>query len=133
MILTDSTINDVFNWQGNCTISSNTLNSTWKYQSNMPSIVINPGNTCSNLNWTSDNTLEWNYDYNKDFKVEGDIKFNGTSLSERLDRIEERLAILRPNSELEEKWVELKKLGEQYRLLEQDLLEKQKIWDLLNK
>lgn len=68
---------------------------------------------------------------NADFS--GDIKIRGKSLSEMLDTIEQRLAILHPNVELEDKWSELKTLGEQYRALEQDILEKEKMWDILKK
>ena len=68
-----------------------------------------------------------------DAEFEGDIKLKGKSLSNTLDKIEERLAILHPNEQLEEKWLELKKLGDMYRALERDILEKEKIWDTLKK
>ena len=68
-----------------------------------------------------------------DAEFEGDIKIKGISMSDRLDAIEERLGILRPNSDLEGKWENLKALGNEYRALEKDILEKEKIWDLLNK
>lgn len=68
-----------------------------------------------------------------DAEFGGDIKIKGKSLSERLNKIEERLAILHPNSELESKWDELKALGTQYRELEKDIIEKEKIWDTLKK
>jgi hypothetical protein len=54
-------------------------------------------------------------------------------MSDRLDAIEERLGILRPNNDLEGKWENLKALGDEYRALEKDILEKEKIWDLLKK
>ena len=66
-----------------------------------------------------------------DAEFEGDISIKGKSLTEMLDKIEERLAILHPNEELESKWEELKKLGDMYRALEKDILEKEKIWDTL--
>ncbi len=46
---------------------------------------------------------------------------------------EARLAILHPNEKLEEKWEELKKLGDAYRALEKDILEKEQIWNTLKK
>lgn len=63
----------------------------------------------------------------------GDITIKGISLTERLDKIEERLAILRPNLELEDKWEKLKTLGEEYRQLEKEILEQEKVWDILKK
>jgi hypothetical protein len=68
-----------------------------------------------------------------DAEFEGDIKLKGKSLSNTLEKIEERLAILHPNEQLEEKWEELKKLGDMYRALEKDIQEKEKIWDTLKK
>jgi hypothetical protein len=43
------------------------------------------------------------------------------------------LGILHPNDKLEKKWEELKKLGDAYRALEKDIIEKEKIWDTLKK
>jgi hypothetical protein len=48
-----------------------------------------------------------------------------------LHRIEERLNILTPNPKLETEWAELQALGEQYRKLEQHILDKQATWDRL--
>lgn len=68
-----------------------------------------------------------------DAEIEGDLKIKGKSLSEVIENIEKRLAILHPNPELEERWEELKALGERYRELEKDILEKEKMWDILKK
>ena len=68
-----------------------------------------------------------------DAEFDGDIKLKGKSLSESLDKIEQRLGILYPNEKLEAKWEELKKLGDAYRALEKDILEKEKIWETLKK
>jgi hypothetical protein len=62
-----------------------------------------------------------------------DIKINGISLNETLKTIQERLNILVPNSKLENEWIELKKLGEQYRKLEAELEEKSRMWTALKK
>lgn len=70
---------------------------------------------------------------NGDANFEGDIKLKGKSLSEILDNIEQRLAILHPNPELEDKWEKLKELGEEYRRLEKQILEGEQIWDILKK
>ena len=66
-------------------------------------------------------------------EFDGDVKIKGKSISETLDKIEERLAILRPNKELEDKWEKLKELGDAYRALEKDIQEKEKIWETLKK
>lgn len=68
-----------------------------------------------------------------DAEFEGDIKFKGKSLNHVLSKIEERLAIIHPNEKLEEKWEQLKELGKQYRELEADIIEKEKIWNILRK
>lgn len=51
----------------------------------------------------------------------------------RIEKIEERLAILRPNEELESKWEELKNLRQAYIELEKEILEKERIWNELKK
>ena len=78
---------------------------------------------------TTTNSLDVKGDANFD----GDVKLKGKSLSDTLNKIEERLAILHPNEALEEKWEQLKELGKQYREMEKDILEKEKIWSILKK
>jgi hypothetical protein len=60
-----------------------------------------------------------------------DIDINGVSLTKTLAKIEERLAILKPNAALEKDWEELKVLGDAYRKLEAEITEKMKTWDIL--
>lgn len=60
-----------------------------------------------------------------------DIFIGSTSLKEFMARVEERLNILQPNPGLEQEWNQLKDLGDQYRKLEAEILEKQKIWKSL--
>ena len=62
-----------------------------------------------------------------------DIKVGKKSLLHAIDKIEERLGILHPNPELEDRWEELKNLRKQYQELEKDLLEKEKMWTILKK
>lgn len=64
---------------------------------------------------------------------DADIDINGISLKQTLQSIQDRLNILRPNRELEAEWDQLRELGEQYRKLAQELLEKQKMWNTLKK
>ena len=68
-----------------------------------------------------------------DADIEGDLKVQGKSIKEALDNIEKRLAILHPNQKLEEKWERLKALGDMYRELEAEILEKEEIWSILKK
>ena len=62
-----------------------------------------------------------------------DIFIDGVSLKKTLQGINDRLAILQVNPELEAEFDELHALGEQYRALEKKILEKKKVWAALNK
>ena len=68
-----------------------------------------------------------------DADFEGEITIKGRNLTDMLDKIEERLAILHPNPKLEDKWDELKELGKRYKELEQEIIEKEKIWAILKR
>ena len=68
-----------------------------------------------------------------DAEFEGDIKLKGKSLDKTLAKLEERLAILHPNERLEEKWEKLKELRKQYMELEADIIEKEKIMEILKR
>ena len=71
---------------------------------------------------------------NGDANFDGDITVKGRSITQTLEKIEERLAILPPpNLELERDWSELAKLRQQYVELERELLEKQRVFDILKK
>jgi hypothetical protein len=59
-----------------------------------------------------------------------DLILDGVSLKQLL---EERLNLLVPNPEIEQEWSELKELGDAYRKLEQDLIEKSRMWQALQK
>jgi hypothetical protein len=63
---------------------------------------------------------------------DADIRINGVSLTGVLKNIEQRLNILRPNTELEAEWDQLRELGDQYRRLEAELKEKSLMWNKLN-
>ena len=101
--------------------------------------VPNGGYTISSagtgVNWTTGTTntnatVEINADGMK-IKEGGDITIGGKSLSEAIEKIEERLGILNPNPALEERWDKLKELRKQYIEMEKDLLEKEKIMKIL--
>ena len=85
--------------------------------------------TISISNITTPNTLQ----VNGNAEFEGDIKLKGKSLNDTLSKIEERLAILHPNTKLEEKWEKLRELRKQYQELEADILEKEKIVEILKR
>jgi len=60
---------------------------------------------------------------------DADIEINGVSLWKTMQEIANRLNIMQTNPELETEWKELRELGEQYRKLEQHILDKQATWD----
>jgi hypothetical protein len=62
-----------------------------------------------------------------------DIKIGNVSLMDTLNTINSRLAILQVNPELEERWSELKELGDRYRELEKEIVGKEKVWNILKK
>ena len=62
---------------------------------------------------------------------DADLEINGKSLKETIEALEQRLNILVPNPGLEKEWDQLKQLGDAYRKLEADLLEKAAMWKAL--
>jgi hypothetical protein len=60
-----------------------------------------------------------------------DLVIGEKSMRDWMERVEERLNILTPNTKLETEWEELRALGEQYRQLEQHIKDKQATWDRL--
>jgi hypothetical protein len=62
---------------------------------------------------------------------DADIEINGVSLWATMQEIANRLNIMQTNPELETEWKELRELGDQYRKLEQHILDKQATWDKL--
>ena len=114
----------------------------------VPRVTISPNwvgsNTFSNVTWTGNGSWGMGggtgeYHVNQTLKggqlhLEGhdaDININGESLMKTLRSLEQRLNILRPNTELEAEWDQLRELGDQYRQLETELMEKQKMWNKL--
>lgn len=61
-----------------------------------------------------------------------DININGKSMKAWMEKVEERLNILTPNTELEKEWDDLRELGERYRELEKRCKEKAEVWKKLN-
>lgn len=72
-------------------------------------------------------------EFEDDVNIIGDLKLQGKSLKASLDKIEEKLAILHPNEELEEKWDQLRGLRQMYMELEAEIKEKEAVWAILKK
>jgi hypothetical protein len=91
---------------GTFTLNSTSLNSTWDTSYN-DCITIGGQNLTESKLKVLDGLQDWQEEVNK------------------------KLAILQPNSELEEQWTELKEIRERYVKLEKELIEKNKVWDIL--
>ena len=68
-----------------------------------------------------------------DADFEGEVTIKGKNIADMFAKIEERLAILHPNTELEDRWDELKELSKRYKELEAEIIEKEKVWNILKK
>ena len=64
---------------------------------------------------------------------DADIKIGNMSVKHTLEKIEERLCILRPNLELESRWQQLRDIRKAYTELESEIYEKEKMWGLIQK
>ena len=99
--------------------------------------------TAGSFNWQSPNTV-WTTSATGGVTIpaakvgtvelrgeDADIVVNGKSMMKLLERIEERLNLLEPNTELEKDWDDLRRLGERYRKLEKKCKEKAETWKKL--
>lgn len=92
------------------------------------------GTTTSWGTITADPSLKGNsLSVKGDADFEGEVTIKGKKLSDMFEKIEERLAILHPNPELEEKWDNLRALRNAYLELEAEIKEKEAIWGILKK
>lgn len=117
-----------------------TISATGQLLPNVNTMIYNQSNLQAGTVLTSNgSTAAWRdttanvLDVKGDARFDGEITIKGVSLTETLTRIEERLAILKPNPRLEEKWSELAKLRKAYQELEADIIEKEKIVEILKK
>lgn len=101
--------------------------------SNQTSIGSAAGYLFHNSNTTSATHIENALRVHGNADIRGDLTINGKSMLKALEAIEDKLAILTPNLELEEKWEQLKVLRKAYMELESEIKEKQKIWGILQK
>lgn len=99
----------------------------------IPGQVYTTNNTSSS--WiTSDPSLKGStLKVNGDADFEGEVTIKGKNIADMFSKIEERLAILHPNPELEDRWDELKELAKRYKELEQEIIEKERVWAILKK
>jgi hypothetical protein len=82
------------------------------------------------------NIFSMSHDIDGKMRISGDdadIEINGISLRQTLEDIQQRMAILQPNPELEKEFKELREIRQQYIKLERNLLEKKEMWETLNK
>ena len=104
--------------------------------------IASPSTTGANLVWQTPNawtttsavgaTMSVGKSGQLDLKGEdADITINGKSMMRLLERIEDRLNLLEPNTELEKDWDDLRRLGERYRKLEKKCKEKAETWKKL--
>lgn len=114
--------------------SNSTL--TWGVTDNMNSGYSDDGFTINLDNYSDSITVssDWNW-HNKGIQVDedADITLGNKSLKEFMSNVEERLAILKPNPELEDRWEELKELRNKYVKLEKELINKELMWEKLKK
>jgi hypothetical protein len=105
--------------------------------STFPNVVAGGGftagvgwtNTTGNTPWLTQGT-----NVAPKIKLDGegaDIVVNGSSLVDAINSIRDRINCLQINPKLEAEWDELRALGDQYRKLEQQILDKQATWDRL--
>lgn len=83
-----------------------------------------PNNTQT---WLSDNTM-----ISPSSSIQANI-YPFSEMLEKLKRLEERMGMIERNLLLETRYKELKELGERYKELEKDLLEKEKIVEILKR
>jgi hypothetical protein len=119
-------------WDANTPIYSNTLvGGGYSY----PNTITGAGGPYTISGGAGSNASPWaTYTGAPKIRLDGegaDIEVNGWSLIDAIQKIEERLNILHPNTKLEEEWEELRALGDQYRKLEQHIKDKQATWDKL--
>lgn len=119
-----------FQYDYNNTLNSGYTITTGTGSSGLGSVLTNGTNGLTFSDWGTPNS---GLKVNGDAEFDGDVKIKGKSITETLEKIEEKLAILHPNEELESKWNELRELRNRYIELEKEIIEKEKMWDILKK
>jgi hypothetical protein len=118
-------------------LNASAPNSVYTVTGGTAGSILTAGANGSSVGWTTisadPNLQGTSLNVKGDAKFEGDVIIKGKSINDSLDRIEERLAILRPNEELEAKWENLRGLRKAYMELEAEIIEKEKVWNILKK
>jgi len=120
---------------GGYTITSTDTMSTglyWATNTSQNQVLTTNG---TNTSWiTSDPNLKGaSIQVKGDAEFDGEVTIKGKNIADMFAKIEERLAILHPNPELEDRWDELKELGKRYKELEAEIIEKEKVWAILKR
>lgn len=55
------------------------------------------------------------------------------AMNKKIENIEKMLGIIFTSSDHEDRWKELKELGDKYRALYEEIVEKERVWELLQK
>ena len=97
-----------------------------------PGQVLTSNGTGSTI-WADPNLKGASIQVKGNAEFDGEVTIKGKNLNDTLERIEEKLAILHPNEELEAKWEELRNLRKAYKELEAEIIEKEKVWGILKK
>jgi hypothetical protein len=112
-------------------INTGTLTSPYTITTGGTTVPYTYTTTGTGYNWAQSPTTVYIDGAGLTMKEGADIKIGGKSLTEAIEKIEERLGILKPNPDLEDRWEQLKELRKQYVELEKDLLEKEKLMKIL--
>jgi hypothetical protein len=92
-------------------------------------LTVGPNGTNTWISSADSNQLTYGeLDVTHTLNVEGEFILNGVSVDKRLQKLEDYFGIIQTNSKLEDRWEDLKKLGEEYRKLEAHLLKKEQVW-----
>lgn len=122
---------DTWNW------STMGVSPSYTYTTATPGAVLSTTGAIGSSAWTTlsadPNLQGQTLSVKGNADISGELTVQGVNLSDRLDRIEERLGILRPNEDLEEKWDQLRGLRNAYMELEAEIKEKEKVWSILKK
>jgi hypothetical protein len=107
--------------------------SGYVYPTTMNTITGIAGATYSSVTAANPNISGQSLEVKGDANFTGEVTIKGKKLSEVLESIEERLAILHPNEKLEEKWENLRGLRKAYMELEAEIKEKEAMWAILKR
>lgn len=118
-----------------------TMSDQTVYEISLKDSTVNSGYTIDLTNLGISDNIVYDADVQKNQGIylpkgdvvleEGDILLGSASLKKFMTQVSQRLEILQMNPALESQWEELKSLGEAYRKLEAEILEKQRIWNIV--